>query len=243
MVNKWFNYASSLMVPHYCILCDQSCPAGTSNIDLCAGCHEDLPTLPAIHCNICALPLSASETSNCGDCLKKPPSFNKLVAGWLYQHPVDELISQFKYQHKPSHGKVLATLLALDIKLHYGHQPLPQLLIPTPLHWRRRWQRGFNQSELLARPLSKQLDIPISRSLIRQLHTPKQQGQSAQQRKQSLRYAFKVKQKSALQGLTVAIIDDVVTTTATAEAMSRCLLKAGAAEVHIWCLARTPKNR
>ncbi|WP_019528345.1 ComF family protein [Dasania marina] len=235
MVNKLMAY----IAPYRCILCDQASP---NQLDLCPACLAELPILKPPQCQICALPLASEHSDSCAKCLKKPPSFNTLVAGWRYQAPIDELINGFKYQAKLSHGKALAQLLSERISQHYANSQLPSLLIPTPLHWRRWWQRGYNQSELLAQQLSKHLGIAINRSLIRQLHTPKQQGLNARQRRRNLQKAFKIKANSAIAGQCVAIIDDVVTTTATAEAMSQCLLAAGAAEVHVWCLARTPIN-
>ncbi|MCR8922400.1 ComF family protein [Dasania sp. GY-MA-18] len=237
MVNKLFARTLAFISPQHCILCDQHCPGP---LDLCAPCQAELPYLQAPLCQHCALPLANEGELSCARCLKKLPSFSTLVAGWRYQHPIDELITGFKYQTKLSHGRVLGQLLGARIRQLYGHSPQPGLLIPTPLHWRRWWQRGYNQSELLAQQLSKQLNIPIHRGLRRQLHTPKQQGLNAAQRQRNLKHAFKVNKQQTLLGQCVAVVDDVVTTTATAEAMSRCLLAAGAAEVHIWCLARTP---
>jgi len=122
--------------------------------------------------------------------------------------------------------------------------PLPDLLLPTPMHWRRRLLRGFNQTLLLARDLSGRLSIPLGDSLCRRVKaTPPQQGLSRSKRQKNLKDAFVLSKqgKSALRNKRVALLDDVVTTGTTARELSRLLIRGGAAEVHLWALARTPE--
>ncbi|MGK0442819.1 MAG: ComF family protein [Pseudohongiellaceae bacterium] len=240
MVNKSFGQFLNIYLPHRCILCQQG---GQQHLDLCLACQEELPQLSEPYCRCCAIPLpsnsNGAKNQLCAKCIKKPPTFNKLIAGWLYQHPADELINQFKTQYKLSHGKVLSHLLYQRIKEVYGSD-LPDLIIPTPLHWRRLLSRGYNQSELIAQHLSHSLGIPIARPVERKQHTPKQQTLTAKQRHRNLRHAFHLHQPSLVSGKRIALIDDVVTTGATVEVISRCLAQADAKEIHIWCLARTP---
>jgi ComF family protein len=111
--------------------------------------------------------------------------------------------------------------------------------VPVPLHWRRRWTRGFNQAEVIADELAYRLRIPLHAQALlrRQQHTPQQQLTAAQRRR-NLRSGFAI--RGDVRGRHVALVDDVVTTGATAAEIARTLLDAGAASVQVWCLARTP---
>ncbi|MGB1466783.1 MAG: ComF family protein [Alcanivorax nanhaiticus] len=122
-----------------------------------------------------------------------------------------------------------------------GHTPLPwpdsDLICPLPVHWQRRWRRGFDQSERLAHLLSQIWQRPVLSALVRQRATPHQQGLTRRQRQRNLRKAFRC--QANVQGRHLVLVDDVMTTGSTAREASRVLLDAGAASVRVWCLART----
>ena len=118
----------------------------------------------------------------------------------------------------------------------------PDLLIPAPMHWLKRWQRGFNQAEFLAQHIARELQIPLATKIVKRTHkTPAQKELTRSQRQQNLRKAFAISEKNRVQinGKRIAIIDDVVTTTATVRELSQLLIRAGAKEVQVWALART----
>lgn len=237
MVNNFFDQLISLCLPNYCILCQAS---SEDTLNLCLHCRKALPELSQPYCSQCAHPLNSDKASFCARCLKESPAYQQTVAGWLYQFPIDYLINELKNQQRLSHAKVFSQLLTPKIQQHYQDQPLPDIIIPTPLHWRRLWQRGFNQSDELVRYLSHRFNIPIQRCLKRIRYTEKQQGLNAKQRRHNLHSAFAVPHQQAIQGKIIALVDDVVTTGTTVQLMSECLLTAGAKEIHIWCIARTP---
>jgi ComF family protein len=118
-------------------------------------------------------------------------------------------------------------------------QPLPELLIPVPLHRRRLMRRGYNQALELARVLKRTLALPVEAGAATRLHaTPDQIGQTAAQRRRNLRNAFAVDTKVA--GKHIALLDDVMTTGATLAALARAARKSGAAKIEVWALARAP---
>lgn len=237
MVNRVLQAALGHLFPQYCSLC--RLPSGRE-APLCRACEEDL--LPNHHCCAsCALPLpgTSSRPSLCGKCLGRPPAFDRVLAPWLYTEHMASLIQRWKFG-----GETRLTGLLADLWLATnGSPPPPDLLVPVPLHWRRLWRRGFNQSELLARHwlavcpalATARLDHRLVR---RARATSAQAGLNAAARRRNLRGAFTVNR--ACDKLRVAIVDDVLTTGATAEALAMALKAAGASRVEIWCIARTP---
>lgn len=222
--------------PQPCLLCEQPSKTG-----LCGLCEHSLRRLDSYpwRCQQCCLPL-ASEAPLCGPCLRQPPPFSRSHIPFAYQHPLDFLIHQFKYRRHLASGHQLARLLIQ----HCESAERPDALVPVPLHWHKRWQRGFNQSELLAYPLARQLQVPLLPALRRVQPGHSQKGLTRRERLANLRQAFAVvpRFRPLLQGAHLVLVDDVVTTTATARCLSEQLLRAGADRVDIWALARTPES-
>lgn len=232
MVYNWLN------IEHFCALCDERCE---TRHPLCGACEADLPWLGP-QCTVCALPLHTTGMI-CGQCLKRPPAFDHVVAPWRFDFPIDSLINRFKHQSRWPLGRLLAEQLARHLRHAFDEGlPRPSALLPVPLARKRLRQRGFNQAQMLAVWLSPALQIPLRNDLLqRTLDTPAQQQLDAAARRRNLRQAFALPDKQPLRDQHLAIVDDVLTTGATAETLARLLKQAGAARVDIYCLARTPK--
>ncbi|PJI48358.1 MAG: amidophosphoribosyltransferase [Pseudomonas sp.] len=225
-----------------CLLCGGA--AEQAALPLCAGCDDDLPWL-AGHCTICALPLATSGLTCgqvCHGCLRRAPAFQRVETPLRYGFPVDALVTRFKHQANAPLGRLLGQLLERHLLHAYEEGlPRPDRLIPVPLSHRRERQRGFNQAQLLASWLSAPLGLPMdNRLVLRQQDTPSQQGLDAATRKRNLRRAFALADGAVVEGLHLALVDDVLTTGATAERIARLLRRAGAQRVDVYCLARTP---
>ncbi|QEY19032.1 ComF family protein [Cellvibrio sp. KY-GH-1] len=190
-------------------------------------------------CSCCALPLK-SAAPFCGHCLERKPAFSRSCIAFSYEHPLDFLIHQFKYRRQLTSGKLLGEMLADTCR----QAERPDFLVPAPIHWRKRWRRGFNQTELLARQVGKLLQLPVVDALRQTRYHESQKDLGRKQRQKNLRQslALRNKFKARVEGAHIALVDDVVTTAATARALSELLLKAGAQRVDIWALARTPEN-
>ena len=229
--------AAALRRPGTCLLCDG--PADTTHA-LCGACQDELPWLGP-HCSVCALPLPAAGLT-CAHCLRRAPAFARVEAPWRYAFPVDALITRFKHHSAWPLGRLLGALLAEHLRhAHLEGLPRPDLLLPVPLARPRLRQRGFNQAALLARWLGDALRISVRDDLLlRPQDTATQQGLDAVARRRNLRGAFALADPQAVSGRHVALVDDVLTTGATAEALASLLVKAGAARVDVYCLARTP---
>jgi len=231
-------------LPNPCLLCSSA----VTNERLCTGCRLDLPYLVRVPyvCDNCAVPME-TDSRYCGRCLAAPPPFERCRSAFVYEHPMDYLIHQFKYHRQLIHGRALAQLLIEhleSVRAEVVPEEWPQLLVPVPMHWTRRLQRGFNHTEQLARDLGRALDLPVETRLCRRAsRTPAQQGLGRRERERNLKRAFVLtgRARRRLAGLRVALVDDVVTTTSTARELSRLLLSGGASEVELWALARTPE--
>jgi ComF family protein len=208
---------------------------------ICIACETELPWL-GDHCQTCALPLPAAGLT-CGQCLNQPPAFEQVIAPWTYSFPVDTLITRFKHSAQWPLGHLLAELLAQSLQHRFGDNlDRPDVLVPVPLAGKRLRKRGFNQAAMLARWLGASLDIACDEQLLmRTQDTGAQQELKAEARKTNLRNAFTLKPNAFVKGQHLALVDDVLTTGATAQALARLLMKAGAARVDVYCLARTPK--
>ena len=223
---------------HICLLCDE--PA-EQPYPLCSACEQALPWLDE-QCRRCALPLPIDGLL-CGGCSRRPPAFSRVIAPWHYGFPIDTLVSRFKHNSQWPLGRLLAQLLSHSLMHHYAEGlPRPDRLLPVPLARRRLRQRGFNQAAMLARWLAGQLRLPCDERLLQRVRdTPAQQALGARARQRNLRQAFALAPGCELDGLHLALVDDVLTTGATAQAIARLLRQAGARRVDIYCLARTPR--
>lgn len=219
----------ALLWPPRCLLCGD---AGEAGRDLCARCHADLPWNRAA-CARCALPLPEAAPA-CGACLRTPPPVTVTQAVFVYGFPVDRLLPRLKFHKSLAAGRLLAQLAAQRL----AEADRPDALVPVPLHRARLRTRGYDQALELARPLARQLQLPLRDDLLRRARaTAPQSRLDAKARRRNVRDAFETTAKSALP-THVALFDDVMTTGATLHAAARALRRAGVQRVDAWVCAR-----
>lgn len=217
-----------LLAAQPCLLCGAMSHDGLC----CAACNAGLSRLTSAHCPVCALPTRAGEV--CGQCLKQPPHFEHTVAAFSYSFPVNQLIKALKFHERLILVNFLADELATRIVLR------PDCLIAMPLHPSRLRERGFNQSQLLARRIAGCLNIPLLAAACQRIRdTPPQSSLPWKERDQNMRQAFAVSPDANVRDRHVAIVDDVMTSGASMGALARALKQAGASEVSAWVVART----
>lgn len=223
-----------LSIPALCWLC--RLPLQIAGHGLCSRCMRHIPPLPAL-CPCCALP--ASSTGPCGRCIRNPPPWHSLTCVSDYQPPVSDWVLQLKFSRVTALRVMLARLLLLKLltKRRDNRIPCIDLVLSVPLHHRRLWRRGYNQAELLAKPLGRWLGCEYRDGVRRHRQGFIQHALSATARKKNLRGAFHL--EMPVRGRHILLIDDVVTTGSTVAEISRILLAQGAASVHIGCLCRT----
>lgn len=211
-----------------CVLCGQMSRSGL----WCAACDASLPYLNEAHCPICALPTLQGEV--CGRCLSHPPIFTHTEVIFGYAFPLDKLIQAMKYGEQLALANGFAEKLAHRI----AQNNLPDYIIPMPLHPARLKERGFNQSLLLAEKVARELDIKLlSNACQRVRDTPSQSSLKWKERDKNVKGAFSC--DVDLTGKRIALVDDVMTTGASLNALAKAIKKAGAAEINTWIIART----
>lgn len=230
-VNNWLKSIQDWLYPAHCLLCGA---ASGSKRSLCDGCLADL-AINRNACPGCATPLPEGATGLCGACQKRRPSFDAAYAPFLYQPPLDRLLLDLKFNNRLAHAPLLGSLMAKQ-HLESGG-PLPELLLPVPLHSNRLKQRGYNQALELARTLGGKLGIAVdSRSCCRVRATASQSQLTARERGRNIRNAFEL--VTPLSVAHVAIVDDVMTTGSTVAELARVLKRAGVKRVEVWVCAR-----
>ena len=222
-----FEAAREWLAPD-CVLCG----ARSEGDVVCAACEGALPRLRDA-CEICAAPIAHGGT--CGDCLRQPPPFDASIAAFEYRYPLDRLVLRFKSSGDFAIGRWLSERLSECVRA----APRPDRIVAAPLSRARLRERGFNQSSEIARRIARRSRVDFLAGAVEKVRdTPSQQGLSRRERRANLRGAFRCTR--SLAGLHVALVDDVVTTGATAEAIARELRRAGASRITVWALARTP---
>ncbi len=231
-MSDWLNRILYGLLPGKCILCTTDTDR---YLDLCIDCELDLPTI-ANPCWQCGLNIPRGQEI-CGSCMLNPPPFSHCFSSFEYSAPIDNLIVKFKNHQQIILGKVLAKVMSQQYLRH--HLVFPDSWLPVPLHKSKLKSRGFNQALEIAEVLGDTTNIPVNSRLCRRIrNTEDQKSLTAAQRAANIKNVFVIDQP--LNGESVGIVDDVVTTASTVSELSRLLLDHGATEVQVVCLARTP---
>lgn len=251
VVRGWMKSAAWLagqlrdgLLPPHCLICEAPV-AGDGQ--LCASCFPQLNFISAPFCVCCGLGLPvaavADQAGRCLHCVLNPPAFGMARAALRYDQGAKKLILPFKYADRPEAAGGLARLM-----LRPGADLLQKaaVLLPVPLSRARLRERGYNQAGALARALGRQAGRPVLLDgLIRLRHTAPLEGLGAAERRRLLAGAIAVRpgREAGIEGRAILLIDDVLTSGATADSCARALLAAGAAAVDVLVLARVPDRR
>ncbi len=240
------------LLPAPCLGCGRLLGPGRVHLGLCLPCRGAL-VRPAAGCAVCGEPIPAAGAAPlppgfaCGECRRRPPAFEALRAAWAYRGPVVDVVRALKFRGLEYLGTHLGAELVPVVRDLGGTW---DLVVPVPLHWRRRWRRGYNQAERIARSLAGRLGVPCRPVLHRRRATRPQVGLPRSERLLNPRGAFALGRRSALgasraggagiAGRSILLVDDVVTSGATLSAAAGVLIAAGAKRVVAVAVARTP---
>jgi ComF family protein len=219
------------LFPATCLLCLD--PGQPPKLDLCRDCEADLPRMPR-GCAICAAPAPGGAIA-CSACLARRPAFDAAFAPYRYEFPLVELIHRLKYGGQVATARILGMLLAR--RLAERGVPAVDALVPVPLHPSREARRGYNQAAEITRFAAEILGLPVAnRIALRARATEEQAGLPAIVRRVNVSGAFAV--RAVPVPAAVAIVDDVLTTGSTADALAAALKRAGCRRVEVWAVAR-----
>lgn len=243
MWTEWATAVVDLLFPPFCPLCRARLDEARRD-PLCGACWDRLERLPPPYCRTCGRPLPAfdagpsPEGSPCEPCRRRRPLFAYARAATLYGDRVREAVHALKFQGKTALARPLGDLMA-----EAGSTMLPttavDCLVPVPLYPSREAERGFNQSVLLAKRVSRRWGVPLEpRMLRRQRSTLPQTDLDAGERRANVKGAFALSRRGAVDGRHVLLIDDVFTTGATVSECARVLLDAGASAVGVLTVSR-----
>lgn len=222
----------NLLLPRVCLLCSDI----VEDEGFCEKCFDNIKLIKSPLCRRCGMPFISQETEDhlCGACIKKRRPFSIARSIGIYEGVLLEAVQRLKYNGKTSLARPLAKLMTKEFSMtNYN------LIVPVPLHKTRLKERGFNQSLLLARELSKLYNLPIDYLNLRKIRaTDPQVNLKGKERIANIKGAFAVKNGAGFKNKKILLIDDVYTTGATVIECSKVLKKAGAKTVDVLTLAR-----
>jgi len=230
--------------PPWCLSCRSPLGGEPSALLLCSPCGGKLRPLDARrHCRCCLRPLETAgrEPRRCLGCRAATPALDRLIAAWWYEGPLRDVLRRLKFGRLEFLARPLVDA-AIGREISTPLESV-DLVAPVPLALWRRWSRGFNQAESLARPLAARLGRPLLDGLVRRLPvSPRQARLGRARRLRILDAGFRLRERARerVAGNSILLVDDIVTTGATLAAAAAVLRRAGAREVLAFAVAATP---
>jgi ComF family protein len=234
-----------LLFPPACLVCNQALASSLSAADpysdrLCTPCQTELSHRPVPLCPRCAAEVGPHThlADGCPSCRDESYQFERALRLGPYDGVLRDVVLRMKQPRQEGFAELMGAWWAEQLRaqlLDLG----ADAVVPVPLHWRRRWERGYNQSAALARGLAGRLRLPLHPAWLRRIrYTPPQTSQTPAQRRENVRGVFQTRRRVRLHGRTILLVDDVMTTGATASECARALRAAGAVRVVVAVLTR-----
>lgn len=230
---------ADLVFPPRCLLCGDELIGGAVRICLC--CRQQLLNRPTDHCPRCAKPLPdgwVAEERGCPQCHSKRLWYARTICVGVYGDAVRDMVIRMKQSRYESLSLAAGELLTARVQQEIPDR-MPDIVTAVPMHWWRRISRGVNAAELLAEKVASGLRRPLSLRLLRCRRRTRKQGTlTPNERRKNVRGAYAMARRRSLEGKHVLLIDDVMTTGATANELSKLLIRSGAREVSVAVFAR-----
>jgi ComF family protein len=236
----------NLVYPETCFLCDEPV-FRQQDCGICDKCWDRAIALKINppRCASCGLPFQNFDIDSehlCGNCIQQIPPYSGARSFGYYTAELSKIIQELKFQGRRNLVGLLAPLMAGTFYDSWDKSDF-DLIVPVPLHAKRQRERGYNQSELLSRSLARYTAIPYNRALLRVRSTLPQVGLTDTQRLENVRKAFRCRNPQLIEKKRILLIDDVMTTGATAASAAQALMDGGAWRVSVLTLARVAKSQ
>lgn len=229
-----------ILYPLYCLICHTRIPGSKAQEPLCARCKEKINTLIPPFCAKCGRSISGAYTQEgkCASCLKGHFYFDRAWAGYAYEGVIKEMLHYFKYKQRVGLGRPLAGLMLDFIKDYRLPLSSCDYIIPIPLSPARFREREFNQAYVLAAALADYLKLKLLDNNLKRVRNTRSQAELDNRgRWKNIKGAFKIKTPGLIKDKSILLIDDVLTTGATASEAAKALKNAGADSVYVLTLA------
>lgn len=231
------------VLPARCAICQGSLGVGSRSV-VCGACWEGIRVLQPPFCPRCGRPfwgraLAHPPSHVCQACRIRPPQYLLARSAVLYERddPLREFLLLFKHGRRIALGGHLGRLMAGRAETLFDY-PTIDALVPVPLHATRERERGFNQADVLASVVGRRLHRPVLRRTLQRIRPTPPQAGKFRERARNVRGAFTVRTPEPIAGRSLLLVDDVLTTGATANECAKVLMKAGARAVSVYTLAR-----
>lgn len=232
-VKKISGIAMDVVFPKSCPMCDEVMERGRL---ICKKCEPKLVYIAEPKCKKCGKQIDSDEAEYCEDCGKTNHYYRKGIAAFQYNDMVSHSIYRFKYHNRRTYAEFYGSAIAAKYReeIERWHA---DVIIPVPIHERKMIKRGYNQAELIAKELGKNLGIKVDGNYLKRVvNTRPQKEMSRSERKKNMEKAFKIS-NSVVKYRKIILVDDIYTTGSTVDACAKVLLAAGACEVNCVCLS------
>ena len=231
-----FHKLLKALFPDRCVLCGHIVHSGA----ICNACRDNISLCRDMRvCKKCSRPLP-DEQLLCGNCLVTPRYFTACFSAAIYEKELRHSIILYKFYNHPEYHRGYAKLILSHLS-SFDALPRFNVVIGAPLSATRKKERGYNQAELIAKELARLMRLPFCKGCVQKIrHTTAQSDLPYSKRLKNLRGAFRVEKTAEIYDKTILLVDDVLTTGATADEISKQLLKAGAKQVYVATVATTP---
>lgn len=233
VIRKVTDCLADIIFPRRCPICDEIAPAGEL---ICAECQKEVKRISEPTCKRCGKSVEHERIEFCYDCAKKHHEFKQGKAVFLYQKGMKQSLYRFKYSNKREYAAYYARK-AVNAYGDWIRRRGVEALVPVPMYRGKQRLRGYNQAEVFAKEIGKQMQLPVlTNTVLRIRNTVPQKQLNDVERKNNLKKAFKIRDNIVKYKI-ILLIDDIYTTGSTMDAVSKELKKAGVEEIYFLCIS------
>ena len=234
-INKIVTKVTEYIYPKRCPGCDELLKRGEKQAGFCRNCAKDISLTGSQVCMKCGSPIKNGQAEYCASCAGRVHKFRQSKAVYKYQGPMKQAMYRFKYSNRRCYARIFAKHAIMSHRDFFEKSGV-EAIIPVPMYAKKQKKRGYNQAEVFARALGRELDLPVYSDIVRRdKNTVPMKQLNPIERRENLQNAFKLSENVVIFRK-VLLIDDIYTTGATMDAVAEVLLSQGVGEVYSYCI-------